>query len=72
MTKLLAQAMVLQNTLGLSDDKLAIIQDAMRSYAADTVNVAKILIEKRETPETIRKFMGPHGLSFDGKSKLFK
>lgn len=71
MTKLLAQAMVLQNTLELPDDKLILIQDAMRSYAADTVNVAKILIEKRESPETIRKFMGPHGLSFDGKAKKF-
>jgi len=72
MTKLLAQAMVLQNTLELPDDKLMIIQDAMRNYAADTLNVGKILIEKRETPDTIRKFMEPHGLTYDGTKKLFK
>lgn len=72
MTKLLAQALVLQNELGLPDDKLSVIQQAMKSYAADTVNVAKLLIEKRESPETIRKFIGPHGLTYDGKSKQFK
>lgn len=72
MTKLISQAMVLQNTLGLDESKLGIIQEAMRSYAADTVNVAKHLIEKRETPDTIRKFIEPHGLTYDGKSKQFK
>jgi hypothetical protein len=72
MTKLLSQAIVLQNKLGLSDDKLIEIEQAMKSYAADTVNVAKILIEKRESPDTIRKFMEPHGLTYDGKSKSFK
>lgn len=72
MTKLLAQALNLKNELELPDEKLAIIQQAMRSYAADTLNVAKILIEKRENPETVRKFIEPHGLTYDGKSKMFK
>ena len=72
MTKLIAQAMVLQNALGLDESHLATIQNAMRVYAADTVNAAKLLIEKRESPETIRKFIQPHGLTYDGKSKEFK
>lgn len=72
MTNLIAQATVLQNELGVGDDKLIIIQQAMRNYAAGTVNVAKILIEKRESPETIRKFIEPHGLTYDGKQKIFK
>lgn len=72
MTKLLAQAINLKNELGLGDDKIAAIEMAMRNYAADTLNVAKVLIEKRESPETIRTFINPHGLTFDGKAKLFK
>jgi hypothetical protein len=72
MTNLIAQATVLQNELGVGDDKLILIQQAMRNYAAGTVNVAKILIEKRESPETIRKFIEPHGLTYDGTKKLFK
>lgn len=72
MTKLLSQAMVLQNALGLDESHLATIQSAMRSYTADTVNVAKILIQKQESPDTIRKFMEPHGLTYDGKTKSFK
>jgi hypothetical protein len=72
MTKLLSEAIVLQNKLGLPDDSLREIELAMRSYAADTLNVAKTLIEKRESPETIRKFIEPHGVSFDGKTKKFK
>lgn len=72
MTKLLSQAIVLQNKLGLGDEMLIEIEQAMRSYAADTLNVGKILIEKRESPDMIRKFMEPHGLTYDGKSKSFK
>lgn len=72
MTKLLSQAMVLQNSLGLDESHLATIEHAMRSYTADTVNVAKLLIEKRESPDTIRKFIEPHGLTYDGTKKQFK
>lgn len=71
MTNLIAQATVLQNDLGVGDEKLIVIQQAMRNYAAGTMNIAKILIEKRESPETIRKFIEPHGLSYDGKAKKF-
>jgi hypothetical protein len=72
MTKLLSEAIVLLNRLELPDDKIILIEQAMRSFAADTLNVAKTLIEKRENPETIRKFIEPHGITFDGKSKKFK
>lgn len=72
MTKLLSEAIVLQNKLGLPDEKLIEIEQAMRSFAADTVNVAKTLIEKRENPDTVRKFIEPHGLTYDGKQKIFK
>jgi hypothetical protein len=71
MTKLLSEAIVLQNKLGLGDEHIREIEQAMRNYAADSLNVGKILIEKRESPDTIRKFMAPHGLSYDGKSKTF-
>lgn len=72
MTKLLAQAINLKNELGLEDDKIRVIEQAMKDFAVDTLNVAKHLIEKRETPATVRKFLEPHGVSYDGTSKLFK
>lgn len=72
MTKLIAEALVLQNALGLGEDKLVVISEAMRSYAASTVNAAVPLIERREKPDMVRKFMEPHGLTYDGKSKQFK
>lgn len=71
MTKLLAQAINLQNELGLDDSKLRTIEQAMRSYAVDSINVAKILIEKRESPDNIRKFMEPHGITYSGVKKSF-
>lgn len=71
MTKLLSEAMVLLNKLGLTEEHLMTIEQSMKSYAADTLNVAKPLIEKRENPETVRKFIEPHGLTYSGKSKLF-
>lgn len=72
MTKLLAEAINLQNELGLDESKLKTIEQAMRNFSADTVNVAMALIDKREKPEVIRKFIEPHGLTYDGKSKKFK
>lgn len=72
MTKLLAHAINLKNELKLEDDKIRVIEQAMRNYTADTVNVAKLLIEKRESPDTIRKFIEPHGLTYDGTKKQFK
>lgn len=71
MTKLLSQAMNLQNELGLDESKLGVIEQAMRSYTVDTINVAKILIEKRESPDKIRKFMEPHGITYSGVKKSF-
>ena len=72
MTTLIAKALNLQIALGLGEDKLPLIQQAMKDYAVDMLNVAKHPIEKRETPETMRKFVESHGISYDGKSKLFK
>lgn len=72
MTKLISQAIVLQNALGLDESHLATIQNAMRVYAADLVNAAVPLIEMRYKPDVIRKFIEPHGLTFDGKAKKFK
>lgn len=72
MTKLIAEALVLQNALGLGEEKLAVISQAMRNYAASMVNAAVPLIEMRYKPDAIRKFIEPHGLTYDGKSKQFK
>lgn len=72
MTTLLSQAINLKNELGLDDDKIRVIEHAMRVYAVDTLNVAKHLIEKRESPANVRKFLEPHGVSYDGTIKKFQ
>jgi hypothetical protein len=72
MTKLLAEATVLQKELGLDETHLRTIEQAMRNYAASAVNASIPLIERREKPEMIRKFMEPIGLTYDGKVKSFK
>lgn len=72
MTSLISQAAVLQNKLNLPDDALAVLQDAMRTYAVDALNIAKPIIERRESPENVRRFMQQTGISYDGKSKEFK
>lgn len=72
MTKLISQAIVLQNALGIDETHLSAIQNAMRVYAADMVNAAVPLIEMRYKPDAIRKFIEPHGLTYDGKTKSFK
>jgi len=71
MTKLMAEALVLQNALGLDESKLQTIQQAMKNFAASTVNAAVPLIERREKPDMIRRYMEPIGLTYDGKSKKF-
>ncbi|HTI12481.1 MAG TPA: hypothetical protein VL832_28105 [Puia sp.] len=72
MTTLISKGLVLLNQLDLPEEKLAIITEHMKNYAADTLNVAKLLIEKREDPKTIRQFMEPHGINYDGVKKVFK
>lgn len=72
MNALISQSLILQNKLELPDAALVIIQEALRNYCVETINVAKHLIEKREDPDTVRKFIEPHGLTYDGKSKKFK
>lgn len=72
MTKLLAEATVLQNALGLDETHLGTIEQAMRNYAASAVNAAVPLIERREKPDMVRKFMEPIGITYDGKSKQYK
>lgn len=71
MTKLLAQAINLKNELGLGDEAIIVIERQMRGFAADTLNVAKELIEKRESPDRVRTFLEPHGLTYSGKTKTF-
>jgi len=72
MTTLISKALNLQKNLGLPDDKLGVITQAMREYAVDVLNVAKHPIEKRDTPAVIRKYVESHGVTYDGKEKLFK
>lgn len=72
MTKLLAEAIVLQNRLGLDETHLAAIHDAMRNYAASMVNAAKPLIDTQKHPAEIRRYMEPLGLTYDGAKKQFK
>jgi 3-hydroxyisobutyrate dehydrogenase-like beta-hydroxyacid dehydrogenase len=71
MTKILAEATVLMNALGLDESRLREIEQAMRNCAASAVNAAVPLIEKREKPDVVRKFMEPIGLTYSGKTKLF-
>lgn len=72
MNTLISKGLVLLNLLELPEEKLTIITEHMKGYAADVLNVAKHPIEKREKPEVIRRFVEPHGLSYDGTKKIFK
>lgn len=71
MNALISQALNLQNKLGLPEESLVDIQEAMRTYAVGALNAAKHPIEKREEPDVIRKFMSPIGLTYSGKTKTF-
>lgn len=71
MNKLTSEAMVLQNALGLDAAQLPMIISAMRSYAASAVNATVPLIERREKPDMVRKFLEPIGLTYSGKTKIF-
>lgn len=72
MNTLISKGLVLLNLLDLPEEKLAIITEHMKDYAADVLNVAKHPIEKREKPESIRRHVEPHGITYDGTKKVFK
>jgi hypothetical protein len=71
MTKLIAEATVLKDALGLTEAELPMIISAIRSYAASAVNATVPLIERREKPDMVRKFLEPIGLTYSGKTKIF-
>lgn len=72
MTKLELQVQVLKQGLGIEDDKAPLLEMAMRSYAADMLNLAQYLRDKNIEMETARDIMEGHGITYDGKSKKFK
>lgn len=72
MNKLELQLQTVKDKCNLLDWQVDAVRDAIINHSTGALNVAKILIEKRETPENIRKFMAQHGLTYDGVKKLFK
>ena len=72
MNTLELQAKVLQTTLGLPDEKAVVIEQTMRSYTIDILNIAQYLRDKNVDMDTSRGILEGHGITFDGKSKKFK
>lgn len=71
-TKLELQVKVLQTQIAIEDEKAALIETAMRSFAVDVLNLAQYLRDKNIEMETARDIMEGYGVTFDGKSKKFK